>query len=221
MRTRTCLSLLFLACFVAMSFAPGLAQQPDPKKGWIPLFNGKDLTGWKPRAGDPPKPNGWKVVDGVYVNTPPSTDIVTEREFYDFDLYAEVKLALTTNSGLYLRDKYEVQILNSFGKPLSENMCGALYRRIAPAVNACKPVGEWETFEVTFVGRRLTVSHNGQKLHDAVDAGPKGTGNSSERPDGPGPLRLQGDHQEVSFRNIWIRPHNKRQYVAQAFRPAQ
>ena len=101
-----------------------------------------------------------------------------------------------------------MQILNSFGKPLSENMCGALYRRIAPAVNACKPVGEWETFEVTFVGRRLTVSHNGQKLHDAVDAGPKGTGNSSERPDGPGPLRLQGDHQEVSFRNIWIRPHS-------------
>jgi 3-keto-disaccharide hydrolase len=73
-------------------------------------------------------------------------------------------------------------------------------------VNACKAVGEWETFEVTFVGRRLTVSHNGKKLHDAVDAGPKGTGASSERADGPGPLRLQGDHQAVSFRNIWIRP---------------
>ena len=100
----------------------------------------------------------------------------------------------------------EIQILNSFGKPVSDSACGALYRRIAPAVNACKPVGEWETFEVTFVGRQLTVVHNGQKIHDAVDVGPKGTGASSERPDGPGPLRLQGDHQEVSFRNIWIRP---------------
>jgi 3-keto-disaccharide hydrolase len=126
MPTRTSLSLLCLASFLAMSLAPGLAQQPDPKKGWIPLFNGKDLSGWKPREGETPKPNGWKVVDGVYVNTPPSTDIVTEREFYDFDLYAEVKLTETTNSGLYLRDKYEVQILNSFGKPLSDNMCGAL-----------------------------------------------------------------------------------------------
>jgi hypothetical protein len=206
MRTRTYLSLLFLAAFLAMALAPGFAQQPDPKKGWIPLFNGKDLSGWKPRAADPPKPNGWKVVDGVYINTPPSTDIVTEREFYDFDLYAEVKLTETTNSGLYLRDKYEVQILNSFGKPLSDNMCGSLYRRLAPAVNGCKPVGEWETFEVTFVGRRLTVLHNGKKLHDAVDVGPKGTGASSERPDGPGPLRLQGDHDAISFRNIRIRP---------------
>jgi hypothetical protein len=209
MRTKMCLSLLLLASFGAMSLAPALAQQPDPKKGWIPLFNGKDLSGWRPRDAEKPKPNGWKVVDGVYVNTPPSTDIVTEREFYDFDLYAEVKLSPATNSGLYLRDKYEVQILNSFGKPMSENMCGALYRRLAPAVNACKPVGEWETFEVTFAGRRLTVLHNGQKLHDAVDAGPKGTGASSERPDGPGPLRLQGDHEAVSFRNMWIRPHAK------------
>jgi hypothetical protein len=204
MRTRTCLSLFLLVCFAAMSLAPALARQPDPKAGWIPLFNGKDLSGWKPRAPEKPKPNGWKVVDGVYVNTPPSTDIVTEREFYDFDLYVELKPA--GNSGLYLRDKYEIQILNSFGKPVSDSACGALYRRIAPAVNACKPAGEWETFEVTFVGRQLTVVHNGQKIHDAVDVGPKGTGASSERPDGPGPLRLQGDHQEVSFRNIWIRP---------------
>ena len=143
MRTRTCLPLLFLVCFAAMSLAPALAQQPDPKKGWIALFNGKDLSGWRPREAEKPKPNGWKVVDGVYVNTPPSTDIVTEREFYDFDLYVELKSA--GNSGLYLRDKYEIQILNSFGKPVNESACGALYRRIAPAVNACKPVGDWKS----------------------------------------------------------------------------
>jgi hypothetical protein len=195
---------ILLASFLPMSFGPALADQRDSKDGWIPLFNGTDLSGWKPRTAD--GPNGWKVVDGVYVNTPPSTDILTERAFYDFDLYVEVKPAESTNSGLYLRDIYEVQILNSYGKPLTDNVCGAVYRRIAPAVNACKPAGEWQTFEVSLVGRRLTVVHNGQKLHDGVDVGPLGTGNAGTRSDGPGPLRLQGDHQEVSFRHIRIRP---------------
>lgn len=197
-----CVALL--APLLSISIDPTLADQRDPKQEWIPLFNGTDLSGWKLR--NPDGPNGWKVVKGVYVNTPPSTDILTERDFYDFDLYVEVKPAESTNSGLYLRDIYEVQILNSYGKPLTDNMCGALYRRIAPAVNACKPAGEWQTFEVTLVGRRLTVVHNGQKLHDAVDVGPLGTGNAGKRSDAPGPLRLQGDHQEVSFRNVRIRP---------------
>jgi hypothetical protein len=189
-----------------MSFSPAAADQREAKDGWIPLFNGTNLSGWKLR--NPDGPNGWRVVDGVYVNTTPSTDILTEREFYDFDLYVEVKPAETTNSGLYLRDIYEVQILNSYGKPTSDSMCGSLYRRIAPAVNACKPAGEWQTFEVTLVGRLLTVVHNGQKLHDAVNVGPLGTGAAGKRSDAPGPLRLQGDHQEVSFRNIRIRPRS-------------
>lgn len=183
------------------------ADQPDGRPGWIQLFNGKDLTGWKPRK--PDGPNGWKVVDGVLVNTPPSTDIMTEQDFYDFDLYAEFNVAEKTNSGLYLRDKYEIQILNSHGRPLSDNVCGALYRRIAPAVNACAPAGEWQKIQVNFIGRRLTAVLNGQTILDNIDVGPNGTGNASERPDGPGPLRLQGDHREVSFRNLWIRPLSK------------
>ena len=204
MHLRSVWCLTLLAAVLPLSFGRAVAEQRDATEGWIPLFNGKDLSGWKPR--NPDLPNGWKVVDGVFVNTPPSTDIMTEKEFYDFDLYVEVKPEERTNSGLYLRDIYEVQILNSYGKPISENVCGALYRRIAPAVNACKPAGEWQTFEVTLVGRRLTVVHNGQKVHDAVDVGPLGTGNAGKRSDAPGPLRLQGDHQEVSFRNIRIRP---------------
>jgi hypothetical protein len=204
MRMRSVWCFALLALFLSMSFDSTLGDQRDPKEAWIPLFNGTDLSGWKLRT--PDGPNGWKVVNGVYVNTPPSTDLLTERVFSDFDLSVEVKPAERTNSGLYLRDIYEVQILNSYGKPLADNMCGALYRRIAPAVNACKPAGEWQTFEVTLVGRRLTVVHNGQKLHDGVDVGPLGTGNAGKRADAPGPLRLQGDHQEVSFRNIRIRP---------------
>jgi hypothetical protein len=199
--------VLLAACALPMLLGAQGAGKPDPKDGWIPLFNGKDLTGWTAREAD--KPNGWTVVDGVYVNAPPSVDILTERSFDDFDLYVEFKPAERTNSGLYLRDIYEVQILNSHGRPLSENMCGALYRRLAPTVNACKPAGEWQTFELSLVGRRLTVVHNGQQLHDAVDVGPMGTGNASERPNAPGPLRLQGDHQEIAFRNLWIRPRTR------------
>jgi Domain of Unknown Function (DUF1080) len=204
MRTRSVSAIVLLGALAALTLAPASAEQQNVKDGWIQLFNGRDLTGWKLRT--PDGPNGWKVADGVYVNTPPSTDLVTEQSFYDFDLYVELKPAANTNSGLYLRDIYEVQIADSHGKPMSESMCGALYRRVAPAINACKPAGEWQTFEITFAGRRLTVVHNGQKLHDAIDVGPLGTGAAGKRADAPGPLRLQGDHQEVSFRNIRIRP---------------
>jgi len=113
------------------------------------------------------------------------------------------------NSGVYLRDKYEVQIFNSFGKEIAKNGCGSLYNKIAPSVNASKPAGEWQTYDITFIGTRLTVLHNGQKVLDNVDVGPMGTGAASSRPDGPGPLRLQGDHEAVSFRNIRIRPLSK------------
>ncbi|HZM89685.1 MAG TPA: DUF1080 domain-containing protein [Blastocatellia bacterium] len=178
------------------------------KKGWIPLLNGKDLTGWHLRK--PDGPNGWKVVDHVTVNTPPSTDIQTDAEYYDFQLHVEFKVtAGEGNSGVYMRDKYEVQIFNSFGKPIAINGCGALYNKIAPSVNASKRDGEWQTYDITFIGKRLTVIHNGQKVLDNVDVGPMGTGAASSRADGPGPLRLQGDHEAVSFRNIRIRPLSK------------
>lgn len=185
------------------------AQAPAAgEKGWISLFNGKDLSGWHLQKQQ--GPNGWKVEDGVYVNTKPSTDLQTDAEFYDFLLHVEFKVSEGNgNSGVYLRDKYEIQIFNSFGKPAEDSGCGALYRRIAPAVNASKPAGEWQTFDVTFIGRRLTVIHNGQKVLDNVDPGPTGTGAASKREDGPGPLRLQGDHDSVSFRNIRIRPIGK------------
>jgi hypothetical protein len=204
MRIRSVWGVVLLGAFLPMSLGSTLSGQRESKDGWIPLFNGTDLSGWKLR--NPAGPNGWKVVDGVYVNTPPSSDLLTEREFYDFDLHVEFKPVENTNSGLYLRDIYEVQILNSYGKPMADGMCGALYRRVAPAVNACKPPGEWQTFEITFVGRKLSVVHNGQKLHDGVDVGPLGTGAAGKRADAPGPLRLQGDHQEIAFRNIRIRP---------------
>jgi hypothetical protein len=201
--------MVSLILILSTCLALGQSLKPD-KKGWISLFNGKDLTGWHLRK--PDGPNGWKVVDGVYINTPPSTDIQTDAEFYDFQLHVEFKVHKgkgNGNSGVYLRDKYEIQIFDSYGQPPSDHGCGALYRRIAPAVNASKPAGEWQTFDITFIGRRLTALHNGKKILDNVDVGPMGTGAASNRPDGPGPLRLQGDHDAVSFRNIRIRPLSK------------
>jgi len=178
------------------------------KRTWISLFNGKDLTGWHLR--NPSGANGWKIQDRVYLNTPPSTDIQTDSDYYDFQLHVEFKVSEGDgNSGVYLRDRYEVQIFNSYGKPPVDSGCGALYRRVAPSVNASKPAGKWQTYDITFVGKHLIVIHNGTKVLDVADVGPMGTGASSNRPDAPGPLRLQGDHEIVSFRNIRIRPLSK------------
>ena len=203
MRIRFVVILILASCICATDDAHG-----QNEKGWIPLLNGKDLTGWHLRKQQ--GPNGWTVVDPAIVNTPPSTDIQSDAEYYDFQLHVEFKVTPGDgNSGVYLRDKYEVQIFNSFGKPAEDSGCGALYKRIAPAVNASKREGEWQTYDITFIGRHLTVMHNGQKVLDNVDVGPMGTGAASSRPDGPGPLRLQGDHEAVSFRNIRIRPLSK------------
>jgi hypothetical protein len=198
---RRCLLLLIIVATFSIH-----AERKPKEKGWIDLFNGRDFAGWHLRK--PEGPNGWKVVEGgIYENTKPSTDLTTERDFYNFQLHAEFKLPPGGgNSGIYMRDKYEIQIFNSYGKPISESGCGALYRRIAPSQNVCDPAGEWQTFDITFVNRTLTVFHNGKKIHDRIDAGPMGTGAAGQRPDGAGPLRLQGDHDSISFRNVRIRP---------------
>src|SRR5918994_4976619 len=101
MRTRSRLCAAMATCVCVVMLGDPAAGQRDPKEGWLPLFNGRDLSGWKLR--EPDKPNGWIVADGVYINTPPSTDILTEQSFADFDLYVEVKPEDRTNSGLYLR----------------------------------------------------------------------------------------------------------------------
>ncbi|MBI2947324.1 MAG: DUF1080 domain-containing protein, partial [Verrucomicrobia bacterium] len=105
--------------------------------GWVSLFNGKDLDGWKlKQAGGP---NGWTVQDGVYVNTPRSTDILTEQQFTDFHLHVEFMIPRESNSGVYLRGRHEVQILDSFGKTSpGPGDCGAVYGRTVPATNASR-----------------------------------------------------------------------------------
>src|SRR4030095_5029507 len=161
---------LIAPALVAVIFCAAPGWTGKDRNGWISLSNGKDLTGWHLR--NPQGPNGWKVSDRVYVNTQPSTDIQSDAEYYDFQLHVEFKVSTGDgNSGVYMRDKYEVQIFNSFGKAPVDNGCGALYKRIAPSINASKRDGEWQTYDITFIGRRLSVVHNGQKVLDKGDGG--------------------------------------------------
>lgn len=205
---------LLSACCCADDNPSSAAPAPNKSQdGWTDLFNGRDLTGWKPRdypapPGKPaPKhPNGWSVKDGVLASKPPGTDLDTVGDYYSFELHAEFRIPKGSNSGLYLRGKYEVQIFDSYGKPPDISGCGALYKRVAPSVNAAKPAGEWQTYDITFRGRALKVVHNGTTVQDLPDVGDHGTGAQSAVPDGPGPIRIQGDHGGIELRNLRIKP---------------
>ena len=185
--------------------APAL---PKPKKvKWgapLTLFNGKDLTGWKLK--DPKGPNGWKAVDGVMENSMPSSDIRTEKEFTDFKLHIEFNCPPKSNSGVYLRGRYEIQVMDSYGQPPESHRLGGLYGFIDPSENAGKPGGEWQSFDITLLGRFVTVVLNGKTIIDDKEI-PGITGGALHSREGePGPLLLQGDHGKVSYRNIVLTP---------------
>lgn len=180
----------------------------------VVLFNGKDLTGW--RLINEKQTNGFKVVDGVLVNDPvqPGEDgkrisygnLRTEQEFEDFNLKLEVNVPAGSNSGVYLRGMYEVQVLDSYKRPLDSHHMGALYSRITPSVNAEKPAGEWQTLDITLCDRHLTVILNGVKIIDNQPVyGPTGGAIKSDV-FAPGPVYLQGDHGKVMYRNIVLKP---------------
>jgi hypothetical protein len=174
----------------------------------ITLFNGKDLDGWK--LVNPKSENGWSVVNGELLNRiEPGKhlgNLRTEREFEDFNLKLETRTQAGSNSGIYLRGIYEIQVAESFGKPLDPHNMGALYSRITPSVAAAKPIGEWQTFDITLVDRHVTVILNGQKIIDNQPVlGCTGGALTSDESK-PGPLMLQGDHTNIDYRNIVLRP---------------
>ncbi|HYW41263.1 MAG TPA: DUF1080 domain-containing protein [Bryobacteraceae bacterium] len=185
--------------------APDL-QRPMPE-AWTdpePLFNGKDLTGWEP-VGDV-KNSHWLARDGELVNDNPAhggANIKTTRKFDDFKLHAEVNCPEGGNSGIYLRGRYEIQVGTEGGTVPSHEM-GAVYGHFAPAAFTRK-LGEWSTFDITFVGRTVTVIRDGVKIHDNVEI-PGITGGALDSNEGePGPFFLQGDHQGViRYRNITV-----------------
>jgi hypothetical protein len=180
----------------------------------IQLFNGRDLTGWKVK--DANMKNAWVVENGTLINRPPAhaegqqrertANLRTEREFEDFNLKLEVNVPAGSNSGVYLRGIYEIQVVDSFGKALDSHNQGALYSRITPSVAAEKPAGEWQTMDMTLVDRHLTVVLNGKTIIDNQPVlGCTGGAMWSDE-SRPGPIFLQGDHGPVSYRNIVLKP---------------
>ena len=178
----------------------------------VNLFNGTDLNGW--RLINPNTLNPFKVVNGELVSEPDRTEgqtvgfgnIRTESEFEDFKLTFEVNIPEGSNSGVFLRGMYEVQIIDSYGSELDSHNMGALYGYIAPSVSAEKKTGEWQTMEIILCKRHVTSILNGIKIIDNQPVyGPTGDALHAD-PFKSGPIILQGNMRKVSFRNIVLTP---------------
>jgi hypothetical protein len=170
----------------------------------VALFNGRDLTGWRFQFGD--KPGGWTVTDGILSNEKDGNNIISTQAFENFRLVVEYRLEPKSNSGIYLRGRYELQVLDDAGtEPVATGHMG-IYSRVRPTVNAGKPAGEWQTADITLVGNRVTVLLNGTKVHDnaAIDGI---TGGALDADEGaPGPIMIQGDHSRIWIRRIELTP---------------
>ena len=196
---------LFLLAVLSL-LATTILAADEP--GFVPLFNGKDTTGWHLRRKD--GHNSWSVADGVLKNTvnpgEHGTDLVTDKKFWNFTVRYEYQVPDDSNSGFYLRGRHEIQILGDFksGKP-AKGGNGAIYNHTAPSVFASKPGGEWQTAEATIIGNKITVILNGKKIHDNVECNIATGSEIDKNVTEPGPIFLQGDHGTVSFRNLRIK----------------
>jgi hypothetical protein len=183
--------------------APEL-KRPMPK-AWTtpePLFNGKDLTGWEPVNN--PDRSKWVVQDGTLFNQDRGSNIRTTRKFDDFKLHIEVNCPEHCNSGIYLRGRYEIQVGTEGGTNPSHEM-GAVYGYYAPSAAMPLDSGNWQVFDITLVGRNVTVVRNGVKIHDNQEM-PGITGGALDSHEAePGPIFLQGDHDGgMKYRNVTV-----------------
>jgi hypothetical protein len=185
--------------------APELAARAEVSWGEpVALFNGTDLSGWVPRH--PSQPNRWIVQDGTLVNEDSGSDLVTEASFQDFQLHAEVMVPEGSNSGIYLRGRYEVQVQDDHGKEPHARGMGGIYGQVTPDENAALPAGEWQTFDITLLGRTVTVVLNGKTIIDRKEI-PGTTGGALDSSEAePGPIFLQGDHGRILYRNLVLTP---------------
>jgi hypothetical protein len=184
--------------------APELPYR-EPQLGEPVSLIGADLSNWRPRT--PDWESHWKIENGTLVNTAVGSDLVSVDTFGDFQLEAEYSYPLGSNSGIYLRGRYEFQIVDDHesGKSGVGNS-GAIYGFLAPTHNAVKPAGEWNTVQITLIGRFVTVVLNGETVIDKQEI-PGITGGALDCAEGePGPIFLQGDHGPVTFRKLTLAP---------------
>jgi hypothetical protein len=183
---------------------------PTTPPAWKPgkpidLFNGKDVSGWL--CQDPHQAMGWYVKDNILMNVgKDACNIYTRQKFNDFKLDVEFNVDPDSNSGVYLRGRYEIQILDGFHRPMDVHSQGALYGFVVPSTKADKPAGEWQTYEITLIANHVTVIMNGTKIIDNGEV-PGITGGALDANEkGPGPIMLQGDHGKVQFRKVRLTP---------------
>ena len=168
-----------------------------------PLFDGKDLNGWQP---DHPSKNHWVALNGELVNLAAGANIRCTRKFQDFKLHIEYNCPEDGNSGVYLRGRYEIQV--EYEKPGTDDKfhgMGSIYGFLAPAVELPRRPGQWESYDVTLVGRTVTVMRDGKTTIDHKEI-PGITGGAIDSHEAePGPLYIQGDHTGgMKYRNITI-----------------
>jgi len=182
--------------------APLLKRDKAPVWGKpITLFNGKDLTGWK-ALGE----NQWKVENGILRSAKSGANLVSEQTFTDFKLHVEFRYEKGSNSGVYLRGRYEVQIEDDKGKEPWKGYLGAIYGFLTPSEMVAKAPGEWQTYDIILTGRMVTIVANGKTVISNQEI-PGITGGAIDSKEGePGPLLFQGDHGPIDFRNIVITP---------------
>ncbi len=185
--------------------APALKRTHATKWGEpVELFNGRDVVGWKPRSAA--DKNKWMVREGLLVNAAAGADLLTERRFTDFKLHAEFRYPKGSNSGIYLRGRYEVQIEDNFGDEPDSHKIGGIYGFLTPSVNPAKKPGEWQALDITLIGRVVTVSLNDERIIDRQTI-PGITGGALDSNEGePGPILLQGDHGPIDFRKLTLTP---------------
>ena len=185
--------------------APDLSRAGAPRWGEpVTLFNGRDLANWHVRA--PELKNGWSVAQGDLENHPPSADLVSQRQFTDFKLHIEFDCPKGCNSGVYLRGRYEVQIEDDSLKAAEIFRMAGIYGFLAANPQMPRRPGAWQSYDVTLVGRRVTVAQNGVTVIDNQEIPGITGGALDSREAEPGPIFLQGDHGSVSFRNIVVTP---------------
>jgi hypothetical protein len=209
---------------------PGTFSTPEtpgkPPSDAVVLFGGGDLSKWRTADG---KAAGWDVKDEVIVCKPKSGDIFSREEFGDIQLHLEFATPTPPhgesqergNSGVFLFGLYELQVLDSYeNRTYADGSCASIYGQYPPLVNASRPPGEWQTYDVVFEAPRfkdgkverpayITVFHNGVLVQNHSEI----LGESGHRilatyrPHAPkGPIKLQDHGNTTRYRNIWVRP---------------
>lgn len=180
--------------------APQLKYRDNIEWGGPITLIRNDFSNWSLRK--PEGPDGWKIENGILSNATPSVDLLTKERYNDFKLHVDFKIPECGNSGIYLRGRYEVQIADDHHQEPGPLSTGSIYGYLTPQKKAAKPVGEWNTYDITLVGRHVTIELNGQIIIKEQEI-PGLTGGALDSLESePGPIMLQGDHTSVEFRNF-------------------